>query len=177
MEGARITREELKVRWAFSEFRAERWRAGYAALSAGKIREGVAFPELTPDEVSHLSWMIEKCRANLVPELNKADTYECQAWTKEQLGRIYTIVPMSPSREENIPILSFIACARFTEQSDPRVQADKIPFDTPFVQTEPVIVLPYGAIQLLIDGYLRSVLFMRSRDPDARIMVWVPGIP
>ena len=63
-------------------------------------------------------------------ELNKADFYECQAWTKDQLGRIYTIVEMAPDRSSNIPFLSFIACPRFNEASDPRVQADRIPFET-----------------------------------------------
>jgi hypothetical protein len=61
------------------------------------------------------------------------------------------------------------------EESDPRVQPDKIPFDTP-VPTEPVIVLPYDGRRILIEGHLRSLLFMRNRDPHARIMVWVPAI-
>ena len=174
MEGTRIERWELKARWAFGEFRAARWMAGYASLSPKKIREGVAFSELDRDELSHLEWMVDRFRANYARELNVADMFECRAWTKEQLGRIYTTVIMAPNRKANIPFLSYIACPRFDEQSDPRVQADKIPFDTPFVQMEPVIVLPYGAIQIMIDGYLRSVLFMRGREPDARILVWVP---
>jgi hypothetical protein len=69
------------------------------------------------------------------------------------------------------------AIARFNEKYDPRVQADAIPLETEFVQSEPVIVLPYGEFNLLIDGYLRSVLFMRSPNPDARILVWYPVIP
>jgi hypothetical protein len=47
---------------------------------------------------------------------------------------------------------------------------------TPFVQTEPVIVLPYCSINILIDGYLRGVLFTRGPDPDAKILVWFPVI-
>jgi hypothetical protein len=118
--------------------------------------------------------MIERYRKNLVAELDRAETYECLAWTKQQLGQAYTILRMAPSRKENIPFLSFIACPRFAESWDPRVQADEIPFDTPFVQMEPVIILPHGTMHILIEGYLRSVLFMRSRELDARIMVWVP---
>jgi hypothetical protein len=175
MEGTKITREELKARWAFAEFRAERGKVNYAHLCPGKIPDDVQFSELTPDEVSHLVWMVEQHRMPLMSAL-VADTYECKLWTKEQLCRTYTIIRMAPSRAENIRFLSFIACRRFNEESDPRVQADKIPFDTPFVQVEPVIVLPQGAVQMLIEGYLRSVLFVRSRDPDARIMVWVPAL-
>ena len=114
---------------------------------------------------------------NHVPELNKADVFECQAWTKDQLGRTYTLVGWAPDRNSNIPFLSFIACPRFNEPSDVRVLADRIPSETPFAQTEPVIVLPYGTINILLEGYLRGVLFMRSPNPDAKILVWFPVIP
>jgi hypothetical protein len=184
MEDTTITRDELKARWAFNEFRTERGKVNYAQLCPEKIRDGVRFSELAPQEVSHLVWMAEQYRAPLMPDL-KADRYECKLWTKEQLGRTYTIRRMAPSRNDNIPFLSFVACPRFTElanpqlleQSDPRVQADKIPFDEPLRQEEPVIVLPCDTAQILIEGYLRGVLFMRSRDPDSRIMVWVPALP
>ena len=162
MLGTRITREQLKARWAFSELSAERWRTTYAAYPLEKIRQDVAFADLTPEEITHPAWIAEKSREHFVPELNRADVYECQAWTKDQHGRTYTIAELAPDRNSNIPFLSFIACPRFSETSDPRVQADRIPFETPFVQTEPVIVLPYDTINILIDGSLRSVLFMRS---------------
>ena len=176
MEGMKITRDELKARWAFNELRAERWRETYATFPLETIRQDAAFVDLTAEEIAQLAWIAEECRKYLVPELNKADFYECQAWTKDQFGRIYTIVEMAPDRKSNIPFLSFIACPRFNEPSDPRVQADRIPLETPFVQTEPVIVLPYGSINILIDGYLRGVLFMRCPDPDAKILVWFPVI-
>jgi len=54
------------------------------------------------------------------------------------------------------------------------VQADQITFETPLVQTEPIIVLPYGTINILIDGYFCATLFMRSPNPDAEILVWFP---
>jgi hypothetical protein len=174
MEGARITREELKARWAFSEFRAERWVAEYARLSPEKIRPSIEFPELRSDELSHLAWMVENFRPTYSRELNVASVFECQKWSKEQLGRTYTTSIMAPSRNANIPFLSFLACPRFTEGVDPRVQADKIPYDASVEQKEPIIVLPYGTINILIDGYLRGILFMRGPDPDARILVWVP---
>jgi hypothetical protein len=42
------------------------------------------------------------------------------------------------------------------------VHVDTLPLETPFVETEPVIVLPYGTMNILIEGYFRSTLFMRS---------------
>ena len=174
LKGVRITREQLKARWAFAEIGAERWRAKYATFPLEKIRKNISVADLNSKEIAHLAWIAESSRQNLVPELNKVEVYECQAWTKDKFGRACTIMGMAPDRNSNIPFLSFIACPRFNESSDPRVQADRIPFETPFVQTEPIIVLPYGAINIVIEGYLRGVLFMRSPNPDAEILVWFP---
>ena len=137
----RITCEQLKARWAFNELRAERWRATYATFPLEKIRQNAAFADLTTGQIAHLAWIAEISRKHHVPDLNKADVYQCQAWTKDQLGRTYTIASMAPDRSSCIPFLSFIACPRFDEPSDPRVQADQIPLETLFVQTEPVIIL------------------------------------
>jgi hypothetical protein len=54
------------------------------------------------------------------------------------------------------------------------VQADRMPCDQPFNQTEPVIVIPYHGKNLLLEGYLRSVLFIRNANPDLKILVWYP---
>jgi hypothetical protein len=174
-EDAKVVRGELKARWAFAEFRSERFRGKYAHLSPERIRNGVAFWGLDADERSHLVWMLDKYRAPLAPELDRADLYECQAWTKERFGRVHTIAVLGPNRNENVSFLSFIATPPFDDSLDPRVEAGKIPVEAPFVQTEPVIVLPYGEIELLLDGYLRGLLFMRSREKDGRILVWVPA--
>lgn len=83
---------------------------------------------------------------------------------------------MAPNRNSNIPFLSFLACSRFPEESDPRVQADRIPFNTPF-DPEPITVVGAQSLNILLDGYLRAVLFMRSPDPGETIKVWYPVLP
>jgi hypothetical protein len=138
------------------------------------VRQGVPFDDLTIAEKTHLVWMVTQYRSHMVPELDRFAEYQCRLWSKEQLGRTYTIPRMAPDRNSHIPFLSFIACPRFNEPSDPRVHADNISFNTPFQQTEPIIVLPYGLGPILVDGYLRSVLFMRSPASDDRILVWYP---
>ena len=176
MDGTRISRDELKARWAFNELRTKRWAAAFASLSPERVRRGVDFADLTLEERSHLVWMIESYRKNLVAALRHHGAFRCEAWTKEQVGRTFTVPRMAPNRKENIPFLSFLACPRFAEPWEPRAQADQVPFDTPFVQTEPAIVLPNGPMQILVEGYLRAVLLMRSRDPEARLLVWVPDV-
>ncbi len=76
-EGMRVTREQLKARWAFSELKSERWRATYATYPLEKIRQYVAFADLLPEEIAYLGWIAVQCRKNQVPELNRAD--ECPA--------------------------------------------------------------------------------------------------
>ena len=60
-------------------------------------------------------------------------------------------------------------------EGDPRTEADKVPFNTPFQQGEPVVVTPKYGPDILIDGYGRGVLFMRTPNPDALIKVWYPA--
>jgi hypothetical protein len=60
-------------------------------FSPERVRENVAFADMTPEEVKHLAWMAEQYRNGLAPELNNFDDYECQVWTKEQLARTGTI--------------------------------------------------------------------------------------
>ena len=67
MEGMRITRDELKARWAFNELRAERWRETYATFPLETIRLNVAFADLTPKEIAQLAWIAKECRKHLVP--------------------------------------------------------------------------------------------------------------
>jgi hypothetical protein len=174
MEGRRISAQDLKARWAFSEMRAERWRDYYAELSSDRIRDEVPFEQLTQDEKSHLVAMLSRNREHMAPELDRFETYECQSLSKNELARVYTIIVVSPDGDSNIPFLSYVAAQRTDDFRDPRVQADRIPFQSPFVQSEPVIILPYGDMPLLLDGYLRATLFMRSPNPDARILAWRP---
>src|SRR5271167_1005349 len=97
MEGERISVKELKARWAYSEIWEVRWRGYYAELSPEKVRRGVPFDNLNLDERAHLQWMLSMVRYYISPELDKFQTYECQSWTKDQLGRAYTMLCMSPN--------------------------------------------------------------------------------
>ncbi len=83
---------------------------------------------------------------------------------------------VSPDGNPNIPFLSYIAGKRTHGVWDPRVQADLVPFEASFVQSEPVIILNYGETPLMLDGYLRATLFMRSPNPEARLLAWRPAV-
>jgi len=178
--GTRVNAKTVIARWGFGEFRTTRWAAGYASFNPQAIRQGVPFDQLTSQEVDHLEHMTRQFRAGMVGDVDANPIWECQEWNKDRLGRTVTIPRMAPNRWANIPFLSFIACPRFLNQNgtpedgDPRTEADKVPFDTPFTQTEPVIVSTKWGVPMLIDGYGRGVLFMRTPNPDALIKVWYP---
>lgn len=165
-----VDADELKARWGFSEARSPRWREFYSEISLAS-----SFDALSLEMRKAVVTALTKQRPDQAPALDAHQRYQLQSWTKEQLGRAYTILRMAPSRNANIPFLSFIACPRFDEDTDPRVQADAQPFETPFTQTEGIIVLPIAGLgPVLLEGYFRSVMFMRTPNPDARIAVWYP---
>jgi hypothetical protein len=176
MLGSKITRRDLKARWAFGEFREPRWKSKYLPLNPDKIRIGVEFKDLTEAELDHLAWMLDQYRVAFTPALNVSDVYECVEWTKDQLSRTYTVPRMAPSRRERIPFLSFLCCPRFPQDGlfDPRAMADTIPFHTPFICKHPIIVVPNSGQDILLEGYTRAVLFMRTPELDRKIPVWYP---
>ncbi|MGO9849133.1 MAG: hypothetical protein ACLPKT_21770 [Methylocella sp.] len=61
-----------------------------------------------------------------------------------------------------------------TAHLDPRVAADKVPLTTAPRAPDPLIIGRYKGFQVLIDGYFRGLLFMRSASPGERIAVLVP---
>ena len=52
--------------------------------------------------------------------------------------------------------------------------ADKVPLTAALRTPDPLIVGRYKGFQVLIDGYFRGLLFMRSASPDEPIAVLVP---
>jgi hypothetical protein len=60
-------------------------------------------------------WMCSQYRNGLAPALDRNPTYECQSWTKDQLGRAKTIIRMAPNRNSSIPFLSFTHARALTK--------------------------------------------------------------
>jgi len=57
--------------------------------------------------------------------------------------------------------------------SDPRFKAWGTPVKAaPFAQTEPLISIKVGSDHMLIEGYVRSILWVRS--PAKSLLMWVP---
>jgi hypothetical protein len=61
--------------------------------------------------------------------------------------------------------------------TDPRQSADTWPPGKPFSQNEPGIAITGRGRTVLVDGYCRSLIFMRHGTDDDRFLVWVPAQP
>lgn len=117
-------------------------------------------------------------RGGLVAVLDSARSYQCAAWLRQELGRVWAIPAFDPNGKQHlIPYLSFLAGSRPpNEPNDPRRAADGVPTTQAFIQAEPGIVGLLNTVPVLLDGYCRSVLFMRSENLYAQFLVWVPVV-
>lgn len=189
--GRTITAHELKARWAYSELRSPRFGENYTGLGPLRLYQmsakGVPFSELGKADHDPLVEMLNHGRSpSMVAAIgNRADTYRCEAWTKGQLSHTW-VLPIYNPAANGICIRYYdfylgspiIGPSGEIDETDARVAAQAIPLNYS-VDTahEPGIVVRVGASSLmLLDGYLRSILFMRSSDSGHRFRVWVPNI-
>jgi hypothetical protein len=178
---------ELKARWAYAEMQSTRFRrhfeeAGYGDLLA-KATARVPFCKLPPDEQQRLAPALLAVRnegfANNID--GSGDTYECKAWTEDDLTRSWALPAFNPPAKAHcVPYRDFYNGEPNTgpggtaEDSDPRVAVQKLEPQAQYQQTEPVIVVGQPGNYILLDGYLRSLLFMKSPDKTKRLLAWVP---
>ena len=181
--GDKIGWRELQARWAYSELLSHRFISMYSQFAEftglfKKARAAVPFEALNGDETYYLFVMNDLVRSPLVWELKQVPTFVCESWTKEQIGRAFTIHEGNDGNP--IPFERFAASSPFVvgrglDPNDARVAALLIPDYRVIPQKEAVPLVPVGDGRLkLLDGYLRSLLFWRSSDRDSHLLVWVP---
>ena len=188
--GAQITAHEAKARWAYSELLSGRFGKNYVGIGPNHIYDAAAaknpFSTLPQSDHDELVKMLERGRdPALTAMVDSSAMYRSEAWTKGQLVHTWAL-PMfnTPAKQRPIPYYDFYSGrpntgpAGIAEDSDPRVAARNIPYGTPFDQNhEPVIVVGKPGEYVLLQGYLRSIIFMRSSDPSHRLLAWVPFTP
>jgi hypothetical protein len=188
--GAQITAHEAKARWAYSELLSSRFGKNYVGVGAKHIYDAAAaknpFSTLLPADHDELAKMLDRGRdPALTAMVDSSPLYRSEAWTKGQLAHTWALPAFNPpAKRSAIPYYDFYTGrpntgpAGTAEDSDPRVAARAIPYGTPFNQShEPVIVIGEPGKYVLLEGYLRSIIFMRSSDPSHRLLVWVPFVP
>ena len=181
--GEVVSLQSMKAWWTYTEIRSPRLTEEYQVdprvppllANVGSV----AFESLSAFEVDALAEIFESFRSGYLNHY-WADVPEfvIEEWSAEQLGRVYAMSEADPWGEGRYqPFVVYAAGTRPTDATawlDPRVAADKVPLTTALRTPDPLIVGRYKGFQVLIDGYFRGLLFMRSASLAERIAVLVP---
>jgi len=172
---------EIKARWAYSELFSSRLGQRLAAVLPARLQDcrkhRPPFEDLTEADHKALVHALKTLRpASFIDLIDAPGSthYELSQWTAAQLLGCLTLPQFGPVR-----YFQFLA-GRHEDRSDkptipadPRLEAATIPFDENFSVEFPVIALKSREHYILIDGYLRSILWLRN--PLKTLPVWVPA--
>lgn len=187
MIGKVITRDELKARWAYAESRSSRFKGQYEPLLPPDLftsaNNGRPFDQISREEWPELIAALERERISLIGFLGEpwgASEFKCVGWdvpgllSSPAMGNFF-------ADEQQRGYFCFLAWP--TKQThdgkadthDPRYAAAGRAFDRNFRVEEPLIAVRSNGHHILIDGYLRSILWLRN--PVEPLPVWVPNVP
>jgi len=170
------TVDEMKSRWVYSELGSPRWSAAYAQLRGDtplleKARLHIPFASLSAEELNQLlAYAPKSARRGMMARLSNHLNYQLEHWDKNQLCATRTIQAYG-----SVSYPEFLAgpCEPGEEATDAREAAKTLPY-YPGVW-EAGIAVDGPDSYLLLDGYTRSVVFMRQAPSDARFAMWVPS--
>jgi hypothetical protein len=182
--GQVATVRELKARWAYSEQTSSRASSVYRQHRLDGLDEmaarGVDFDLLQPGQKRRLAELLHLARIGLPDIVDRHQGYMLQLWSEGRLCQASTISHFNtPAQKYFMPYFDFLHWARdigpngTEDPADPRIVADSVPVGAPSTS-------PWGAIavaefpNVIVDGYLRSILFMRDAPRTATLPVWVP---
>lgn len=181
MIGTRATAQEIKARWAYSEIPSSRFGKHYVGHTPahldGLARSGAPFSQVASTDWPTLVSLIEnfgrdKSFVDNI-DVNGGPHYVCAGWGVQDLLNCLTIpvfdqapYPVFLSRPPNRDALGQV------DDADPRYCAYNLPFSPHFTQSEPAIVIRPGGANMLLEGYLRSILWLRL--PTTPFLVWLP---
>jgi len=179
--GDKIGLRELQARWAYSELVSPRQILNYCTFAGfeplfEKARQNIPFEDLDNEETDYLFVMNDGVRAPLAAMLKPFPVFACESWRRDKIAQALTIAfdrgnQLTFETYANNPLF---APGQRPDPGDFRLAALLMPANEKSF-AEPVPLVPTGNSQfMLLDGYLRSLLFLRSTDPDRRLLVWIP---
>lgn len=183
-EGTKATTQEIRARWAYGEISSDRFGLKYRAHPISQAildcaDNHAAFEDVDKSHWAELDSLLDRARPNeqLHTLLRQWPSFECARWSKGDFASVLAIPAFNKAQGRPFPYIDFYnglpdtGANQRAEESDPRVQAFRTP-DYP--QTEPGVAQLLNGQLILVDGYLRSIIFMRQKNPDLRFAVWVP---
>jgi hypothetical protein len=185
MIGEKRSVEQVKAAWALNEIRSLRTTRFYDDHRIPELLRTVGTSSSTAldtatSEFRLLLELFENARGRyLHMYFAGIKEFVLEQWSVERLCVINAMSQMDPlGKGRFISVLAFALSPPpvGTDAYDPRTAVAKVPLsDKPFQTDEPIVVGLYNSFQVLIDGYGRSILFMRSADRQSRIPVLVPS--
>jgi hypothetical protein len=173
----------MKAWWTYTEIRSPRLRQEYRADPRvpplyARITT-VSFETLLASEVDALAEIFETFRGGCLNHYwAGVREFVIDEWSTKQLSDVYAMSELDPSGEGRYKAFAVYAAApRATGLDawlDPRVAADQVPLTRALPTHDPLIVGLYKGFHVLIDGYFRGLLFLRSAAPSERIEVLLP---
>jgi|SRR5271154_1225894 len=135
-----------------------------------KARLHVPFSSLTAEERDQLlEYAPHSSRRGLMGRLNNHSQYRLEHWEKSQISAIRTIHAYG-----SVPYEDFLAGSSKPgdEAIDAREAAKKLPYYPATWEAGMVVGKPGDYI--LLDGYTRSVVFMKEAPRGDKFSIWVP---
>lgn len=179
--GQKASNLEIMARWAYSELFSSRLGADFQRLFGDFSVVATGGPPFETLERGHhelLAGTLRISRGVLLVEVERHHGFVLQLWSKGRLCQCNALQFFNtPARARPMPFYDFLNWARNTgpdgkpDPNDPRTVADTIPLGSFKITEAPIAVGEFP--NMLIDGYLRSVVFMRDAPADAMLPVWV----
>jgi hypothetical protein len=177
----RVSVEDVWVHWAFCEAQSDRfdhWCPNPAINDLRRrIRSGAAKHQaLSPGDKQTLRRWISKTREPyLAMYIEDIDFFIIEEWPQDRLRAILCMSQMDPrNRGRLITLGEYMNHAPDDPNNrlDPRVVATE--GRDPVTCPDPIVIGYWKGLHVLVDGYRRSILFLKSGTSDRLIKAYVP---
>ena len=178
VKGQIATSKEVKARWGFGEVLSEEFGSPYKNILPANvydhIRKGNSFDDLDPN---HWDILIQGLNTARLPSFTDgidqygSNGYICTEWSIDDLMKA-KVIPMFGQvlYREFLTLPPERTKEGILNPADPRCRVWGVSLQPAFVQGEPLITVLIGAEHLLVEGYTRSLLWLRN--PTNPLLVW-----
>jgi hypothetical protein len=181
MKGKTATAREIKARWAYSEVLSDRFGGPYGAVLErplfDRIKGGCHFCEIEESQWDLLIQGLTAARnAQFSASIDRfgPNGYVCAEWSVDDLmnSRVLPHFGVGLLYREFLTLLPISVPPGTIDAADPRLRIWMTPLQPAFAQNEPLISIRIGAELMLVEGYKRSLLWLRS--PTKPLLIWQP---
>jgi hypothetical protein len=183
IKGQAATAREIKARWAFSEVLSDRFGGVYATVLASplhdQIKRGCKFSDIPQEGWGSLVEGLNQARNpefTAIVDAFGLNGYVCAEWSVEDLmnAKVLPVFGQGLSYRQFLTMFPMSRSTGAIDPRDPRFKAWETPIKrAPFVQAEPLIAINVGSEHMLVEGYARSILWVRSAARS--LLMWVPA--